>query len=230
MENIGMPLSSTARPTFSHLNWLLPMLVLVVACAWGGVLSRYWQPEFDVSLLLWFRVESDHEMLAGPPGMKTIWLGLSWLGDSVPRVIVGVLTVLVLVSLRRWRGGLFLAALLLSGVTLSTIIKRWVGRPRPQLVSQLDTVTSMSFPSGHAFNSALFYFAVVLMLTMTVRGSASRWSLYVLAASLSIATGIARVALGVHYPTDVIAGWILAGAWLWLWFTVVSRYWPEAFR
>lgn len=225
-----MNIAPTERSPFSHLNWFLPLLLLVLTSACGFALARHGPPGFDVALLLWFRADADSAVLAGPPGMLAVWRGVSWFGNSGPRIVVGILTVLALVQLRRWRSGLFLTAVLLGGVTLSTFIKQWVGRPRPQLVTQLDAVSSMSFPSGHALNSTLFYFAVVVMLTLARRARAARWGLYILAAGLSAATGVARVALGVHYPTDVIAGWALAGAWLWLWFAVANRYWPGALR
>src|SRR3546814_28809 len=113
---------------------------------------------------------------------------------------------------------------------LSTLIKHWVGRPRPDLVAHLDHVSSASFPSGHALNSALFYVGVAVLVAQFIHRRGPRWALYALAIGLSLAIGISRVALGVHYPSDVIASWVISAAWLWLWFGAASEYWPKAIR
>lgn len=213
-----------------HWRWALPLLVLLATAAGGHALTRYGPASFDAPLLLWFRLGTDTATLAGPDWMPSFWLGLTWLGDVVPRVVVGACTVVGLLLVRRWQGAVLLAGTLLSGLALSTTLKQWVGRPRPQLVAHLDHVTSLSFPSGHALNSTLFYLAVAVMLAPLLRTRAARWSVYAAAMGLSLATGVSRVALGVHYPTDVLAGWVIAGTWVWLWFAAAQRYWPQALR
>ncbi|CAH1386692.1 phosphatase PAP2 family protein [Candidatus Nitrotoga sp. M5] len=208
--------------------WWPPLLILLVSSACGVALTYYGPASFDEPLLLWFRVSGNTEQLAGPQWAAAFWLGLTWLGDTVPRIVIASLTILGLLMLRRWHTALFMAGILLSGIALSTSLKYWVGRPRPQLVTYLDHINSLSYPSGHALNSTLFYLAVALVLSPLLSRRAARWTLYVVAASLSLATGVSRVALGVHYPTDVIAGWIISVAWVWLWFAVAMRYWPKA--
>lgn len=203
-----------------RLRYLLALLVVLATCACGFFLTRVEPLDFDVSLLFWFRDGTDLRKLAGPAFLSHFWLGLSWLGNTLPRVLIALCVVLVLVVLRRWQTGLFFAWVLLSGLVLSTTIKHWVARPRPQLVPALDDVTSMSFPSGHALNSTLFYLMAFTVFAPFLRQRKWRWSLLAVAFCLSLLTGISRVALGVHYPTDVIAGWVLATAWVWLWLTI----------
>lgn len=212
----------------TRLKWWLPPLLLIATGAYGLVLARDGPASFDVPLLLWFRVSGDAGQLAGPDGMLAVWQALSWLGDTLPRVVVAGLTVIGLLLLRRWQSALFLAGILLSGIALSTALKHWVGRPRPQLVSHLDPVSTLSFPSGHALNSTLFYLAVAFMLAKFLRQRGERWTLYTIATSLSLATGVSRIALGVHFPTDVLAGWIISAAWLWLWIGLAKQWWPKA--
>lgn len=219
----------TPRRWSRHLP-LWPLFLLLAVAAIGHALTRDGPASFDAPLLLWFRQGADTATLAGPAWALAFWQGLTWLGDTLPRIVVGIGTVIGLLWLRRWHGALLLAGVLLSGLGLSTAFKQWVGRPRPQLVAHLDHVTSLSFPSGHALNSTLFYLAVALMLAPLLRARAARWVAYAVAMGLSLATGVSRVALGVHYPTDVIAGWVIAGAWVWLWFTLARRYWPQALR
>ncbi len=204
--------------------WLPPLLLIIAASACGFVLVRYGPASFDAPLLLWFRASGDPGRLAGPEWAAAFWLGLTWLGNTTPRIVLAGLIVLGLLLLRRWHSVLFLVGVLLSGIALSTILKLWVGRPRPQLVTHLDYVSSQSFPSGHALNSTLFYLAVALLLAPFLRQRGARWALYVVATSLSLATGVSRIVLGVHYPTDVIAGWVIGAAWLWLWFAVAKHY------
>lgn len=212
-------------------RWWLPLflLLLIAAVSAGGLaLTRSGPASFDEPLLLWFRAEGHSGQVAGPEWGITVWRSLTWLGNTTPRIIVAGLTVLWLLGLRRGHGALFLAGLLVSGIVLSETLKHGVDRPRPQVVTHLDRVVSPSFPSGHALNSTLFFFAVALLVGRLLRARGARWSMYAAAAGLSLAIGLSRLALGVHYPTDVLAGWVLGGAWLGLWFAVARNYWPKA--
>lgn len=226
------PDSMRVLPTDSmhtHRAWRwLPLLLVMVTGVCGLALVRHGPTGFDVSVLLWFRTGGNPGQLAGPDWAGAFWLAVTWLGDGAPRIVVAALTVLVLLALRRWHSAWLMAGVLLSGIALSTALKGWIGRPRPQLVTHLDQVGSMSFPSGHALNSTLFYMTVALMLAPVLRRQAARRGVYVAAVGLSLAIGVSRIALGVHYPSDVIAGWVIAGAWLWLWLALATRYWPSA--
>lgn len=211
--------------------WLLPLLMLIVIAATiscGFSLTLNGPANFDAPILLWFRDNNDTARLAGLPWMTQFWLNMTWLGNTTPRLVIAGLAIFGLLLLRRGRGALFVAAVLVSGITLSTLIKGWVGRPRPQLVAHLDQVSSMSFPSGHALNSTLFYLAVTLIIAPLITHRTARWFLYGLAISSSLAIGISRVALGVHWPSDVLASWVIAYCWLGLWVMLAKHYWPKA--
>ncbi len=211
--------------------WLLPLLMLIVIAATiacGFALTLDGPANFDVPILMWFRDSNDTAQLAGFTWMTQFWLSMTWLGNTTPRLVVAGLAILGLLLLRRWHSALFLTGVLLSGITLSTLIKGWVGRPRPQLVAHLDQVSSMSFPSGHALNSTLFYLTVTLIIAPLIIHRTARWFLYGLAISSSLAIGISRVALGVHWPSDVLASWVIAYCWLGLWVMLAKHYWPKA--
>ena len=215
-----------ARP-----SWLLPLLMLIVitaTIACGFALTLDGPANFDAPILLWFRDSNDTVQLAGFSWMTQFWLSMTWLGDTTPRLVVAGLAILGLLILRRWHSALFVTGVLLSGITLSTLIKGWVGRPRPQLVAHLDEVGSMSFPSGHALNSTLFYLTITLIIAPLLTHRAARWFLYSLAISSPLAIGISRVALGVHWPSDVLASWVIAYCWLGLWVMLAKHYWPKA--
>lgn len=199
----------------------------MIFIVWGLALTHVGPASFDVPLLLWFRDSSDSARIAGPPWVTTFWLSLTWLGDTTPRIVVASLLIVLLLVLSRYHSALFMMGILLSGIALSTTLKHLVGRPRPQLIAHLDAASSASFPSGHALNSTLFYVTTAWVLAPLLPKRLARWALYSLALGMSLATGVSRVALGVHYPTDVIAGWIVAATWLWLCLCVARHFWPE---
>ena len=160
--------------------WLLPLLMLIVIAATiacGFALTLDGPVNFDVPVLMWFRDTNNTAQLAGLPWMTQFWLSMTWLGNTTPRLVVASLAILGLVLLRRWRSALFVTGVLVSGIALSTLIKGWVGRPRPQLVAHLDQVSSMSFPSGHALNSTLFYLTITLIIAplLTIRSAGKAW-------------------------------------------------------
>ena len=209
---------------------LLALCLLIISVsACGLVLKQYGPLSLDNAILLWFRDGQDHAKLAGPAWMTQFWLSVSWLGDTAPRLLAAGLGITLLLWLRRWQSALFLAGVLLSGISLSTFIKAWVARPRPGLVPHLDLVSSMSFPSGHAFNSTLFYMTLALVLAPLLKQRSAQWGLYGFALTSSLAIGMSRIALGVHWPSDVLASWIMAYGWLGLWVIVARHYWPRVF-
>lgn len=215
----------TLRPSWLP---LLPLLLIVAVGACGLALTRYGPASFDEPLLLWFRTSGDTGRLAGPDWTAAFWLGVTWLGEAMPRIVVAGLAIIGLSLRRRWHSGLILAGVLLSGIALTATIKLLVGRPRPQLVAHLDQASLQSFPSGHALNGTLFFLTAALFLAPLLRRRGERWALYAVAAIVSLAIGMSRIALGVHYPTDAIAGWVIGASWLWLWCIVARHYWPKA--
>lgn len=209
---------------------LLPLCLLIISVsACGLVLTQYGPLSLDKAILLWFRDGQDQAKLAGPVWMTQFWLSVSWLGDTTPRLFAAGLGITLLLCLRRWQSALFLTGVLLSGISLSTLIKAWVARPRPGLVPHLDQVSSMSFPSGHALNSTLFYLALALVLAPLLKQHSTKCGLYGFALVSSLAIGLSRIALGVHWPSDVLASWMIAYGWLALWGIVAKHYWPRVF-
>ncbi|MDT8282883.1 MAG: phosphatase PAP2 family protein [Gammaproteobacteria bacterium] len=207
--------------------WLLPMLILAATIIGGFALVRYGPANLDTTLLPWFRDSSDSARLTSPEWVTAFWRGLTWLGDTTQLIVLAVLAIFGMLYLRRWFNALFITGIMLSGIALSTLLKHWIARPRPQLVAHLDHVSSPSFPSGHALNNTLFYLTMALLLVPMLRRQISRWALYTSAISLSLMIGISRIALGVHWPSDVLAGWIIATAWLGLWIMLARYYWPK---
>jgi len=117
------------------------------------------------------------------------------------------------------RDALWFVAITMSGRILVELIKWIVGRPRPAFNPYPVTVSVNSFPSGHASNSTLMYLSIALFL------APPRWRRQALAAAmtLAVAIGCTRPILGVHWPTDILAGWCLGVLWVGFWWRVSRR-------
>ena len=110
---------------------------------------------------------------------------------------------------------MILASVLL-GVLLSNSLKWGFARPRPDLVPREIVVYTASFPSGHTTLSAVVYLTLGALLCRTQSSIAVKAYVLSVAALLTAIIGVSRVYLGVHWPTDVIAGWLIGGAWAFL--------------
>lgn len=142
----------------------------------------------------------------------TDWVfGVTALGSTGTIVPITVLAVAVLVALRHWRWALALASSVALTQGVVALVKLLVSRPRPPAADALSIASGFSFPSGHAATSAALYVTLAFLAARACRGPAR--AVIVLAGTLLVlAVGASRVYLGVHYPTDVVAGWLTGGA------------------
>jgi undecaprenyl-diphosphatase len=104
-----------------------------------------------------------------------------------------------------------------SGTVASTLLKLGFDRPRPDLVAHLAHAQSSSFPSGHAMLSAVTYLTLGVLLARVHKKRRTKIIVMTYAITLTLLIGSSRVYLGVHWPTDVLAGWALGAAWAGLW-------------
>ena len=152
---------------------------------------------FDRLILLGMRQRGDLGDPVGPWWLEEMARDLTALGSVGVLLLttVGVLGYLVLA--RRQKAALFLLVATSGGWGLSSALKALFGRPRPSLVVPLVKVSSASFPSGHALMAAVTYLTLAAMLARMHE------------------PGRQRVYLGVHWPTDVLGGWLAGAAWAW---------------
>ncbi len=124
----------------------------------------------------------------------------------------------------KWKYAVTVAGASASGMILSEGLKLGFGRPRPELVPQLAEVHSLSFPSGHAMLSAVIYLTLGALLARFHKRKRERALIMLYAVLVTIMVGVSRVYLGVHWPTDVLAGWALGAAWAALWWLFAWRF------
>jgi undecaprenyl-diphosphatase len=130
--------------------------------------------------------------------------------------VLGIITVAVAGLL--WLQGLhrtmvFLVVAVVGGMLVSTLFKLGFDRPRPDLVPHGAAVFTASFPSGHSMMAAVAYLTLAVLSARVQARRVIKVYLIVLAALLTVAIGVSRVYLGVHWPTDVVAGWCAGAAW-----------------
>ncbi|MFC8846431.1 MULTISPECIES: phosphatase PAP2 family protein [unclassified Micromonospora] len=143
-------------------------------------------------------------------GFMTVWTNAF---DPGP-LRVAVLAVVVWLSTRRaTRLAWWAVTTMAVGGLLGALLKLLVGRDRPDLLDPVARATGYSFPSGHALNATLAAGVLLLVfLPYAKQHPARRWAIWAAAAVLTVLTGVSRLALGVHYTSDVVGGWLLGTA------------------
>lgn len=157
--------------------------------------------------------DSLHGFAIGHPWFVRTMLTLSDLGSGGVWTSAAILTVAVLLWRRRGRTALFVAVTAIGSPLLNRTVKQLVHRARPVLAAPVDRVGGFSFPSGHA-QSAMVGYALLLILVVPTLGPVWRRVAVLLAVLMVMGIGFSRVALGVHYVSDVLAGYVLGAAWV----------------
>jgi len=165
---------------------------------------------------------------AGPEG-KLVPIGPSWFKAAMLDVTalggVAVLTLLVcgvlgfLVMIRRFHMMWLVLAASVGAALVNTAVKMMIGRPRPPGELRLQEVSTASFPSGHSTLSAAVYLTLGSLLATTVKKRRHKTYFLAVALGVTLLVGFSRVYLGMHYPSDVMAGWTSGLIWailIWL--------------
>lgn len=214
-----------ATPTAPRAAWIALALAGLIAAALLAVRVRGGPFTWDRAIMLSLRVPGDPAQPIGPGWLHEAMVNITALGSGTILSCVIVAVAGLLLVQRLWlTAGLVLAATL-GGSAIAGQAKYWVGRPRPELVDHLVQVTGLSFPSGHATNSAIIYLTMAGLVAQVARERAVRRYVLGLAVVLVGAIGMSRVYLGVHWPSDVLAGWCAGTGWaaLWWWIAATVR-------
>lgn len=167
----------------------------------------------DEAVILALRQPGEPSEPLGPPWLPGTVRDITALGSGAVLALF-IVAVAGFVALRRqYRALLLLLAAVGGGVLLMVGLKDWFERPRPEFALRLVQAESWSFPSGHSLVSTVVYLTLGTMLARTVEPL--RLKIYVISVGLFLAflVGLSRIYLGVHYPTDVLAGWTIGLVW-----------------
>ena len=194
--------------------------MLLVGALLDEMRERGTQFGFDRAILLWVRGGVAHGVPPGPLWLTQGMLDVTALGGVTVLVLVSALVAGFLITARHWLTLALVLAGTISGSLLVTVAKGLVGRARPTVTDHLVAVYDASFPSGHAANSACVYLTLALLLLQITDGRAVKRYILAATALLVTAIGISRVYLGVHWPSDVLAGWTFGSLWAVAWWAL----------
>ena len=172
---------------------------------------------FDESILLALREPGDPTNPIGPAWLEHALLDITALGGYVILSMLVIGVAIYLIAAGKRGTALLVVGAVGSGTLLSETLKFGFARPRPDLVAHLAEVQSASFPSGHAMISAIAYLTLGVLLTRAHKQRRTKFIIMSYAILLTLMIGLSRIYLGVHWPTDVLAGWALGAAWSSLW-------------
>ena len=160
---------------------------------------------------------------AGPPLLVEMVRDITALGGVLLRNLLALGAVLALLFLRLRREAVLLAFTVAGGWLVNSLLKGAIGRDRPEIVPHLISAGGDSFPSGHSFNSAVVFIAMALAFATLSSREPVRLTIIGAAIAVSLAVAWSRVWLGVHFPTDVIAGWLGGAGWAFLACALLQR-------
>ena len=185
---------------------LVFVFVLLPLLGFAGLVGELREKDvffFDAPIMLWL-----HQMAS--PSVDKFFVLMSRLGYmwGVVPIDVGILAWLVI--RRRFRDGLFFGLAIIGSLVINLVAKNHFARVRPDLWLSLAPETSFSFPSGHAMASITLGVALILLFWPT----RWRWLVFFFAFLFALLVGLSRIYLGVHYPSDILAGWTAGTAWV----------------
>lgn len=206
----------------------LACMVCFAALAWvsgtgmGAGADRY--------LLMLLQSAGEEMQPAGTAWMREAARDLTAIG-SISALVLATVSICGWLAVQgRWRNATLLAVTVTGGVACSFLLKLGFSQPRPDLIGTAPQVFTSSFPSSHAMSSLVVYLALAVALVREVKAHRMRRYWLVMAIVASFVAGISRVYLGVHWPSDVVAGWLAGVAWLMLCAMGIQRFAPSWLR
>lgn len=182
--------------------------------------------ELDTQILLMMRNAENHHDPVGPLWFEDMMRDLTALGGTIILTLITLASATYLFIIRQRHKAWFLLISVGTGILVSNAMKLGFDIPRPDLVPHGSHTSMASFPSGHSLMAAVVYLSIGALLA----GSQTRYILRVYILSLAILVallvGLSRVYLGVHWPSDVLAGWLAGSAWammVWLLWIFISN-------
>lgn len=229
-------LRQSLRCVYLRLTWLIrhEMAVLVYFAVFAGgtwgfiALAKEVEAgatrRIDAAILLAFRNPDHRFNPIGPVWVEAMMRDVTALGSTVVVTLILLGTLGYLLLSRRFRIAWFPAVTVPGAMLINSLLKVGFARPRPHLVPAEVLVSSASFPSGHSMMAAVTYLTLAALLAVSQPDWRLRSYLQLVAVLILVLVGISRIYLGVHWPTDVLGGWMAGAAWMslcWL----LARWW-----
>lgn len=197
---------------------LLTGALLLVALGWAFVeisdeVIEGETKDLDDRILMSLRDRDNPADPLGPPWLEELGRDMTAMGGVLVLTTVTAAVVGFLLIRRKNHAALFLAVATGGALVASLVLKSSFNRPRPDVVPHLSNVMTSSFPSGHSMLSAAIYLTLGAMLARMSEQRRLKLYFLSLAMLLTLLVGLSRVYMGVHYPTDVLAGWTIGLAW-----------------
>lgn len=167
----------------------------------------------DNQILMAFRHADNLSIPNGPHWLQPTFLDISALGGVAVLAVFTVIASGYCLLIRRPKLLLFFLGSMGGGTVAMMAMKTFFSRPRPSVVPHLAPVSLESFPSGHSMSAAIFYFTLSALLAQSTTSRRLKLYYFSCAVVIALLVGLSRVYLGVHYPTDVLAGWCAGIAW-----------------
>ena len=212
---------------------LIPLLVMVILGSIGGFLKLAGEVRenetrhFDEVILLAMRVPGNPADPVGSPRVEEMARDLTALGGFTLLTVVTLVSFGVALLAGRPRLALVGLVSVIVGTAAMNLLKHGYDRPRPELVKHEMLTYNSSFPSGHSMMAAMVYLTIGILLARTQPLKRVRVFIVAVSVLITVLVGVSRVYLGVHWPTDVLAGWTLGGAWAVLFWLVAMKVDPR---
>jgi len=193
-------------------------LVLAAGSLWAflniaGEMSEGETQTLDSRIVLMLREPGDLNNPIGSKNVEEAVRDITALGGTTLVIVVTLVSVLAFLFHKKRLHALVMAGVVLAAWGSSQATKALYGRPRPDLVPHEAYVYSASFPSGHSTMSTAAFLTLAMLVASLEPRRRSKALAYAVAAAFVVGVGFSRVYLGVHWPTDVLAGWCLGATW-----------------
>ncbi len=205
---------------------LFGCLVLLLF-VWGGIELRDLfivdrAQQFDEWVLLSMRDADNPQYLFGPHWVDEAVRDVTALGGPAVLSFMILIVTIYLLLQKKYRSAVLVLVVTVGGLFISLLLKDFFLRDRPDIVPALMVETSTSFPSGHSMLAAIVYLTLGSLLTRLESNPRIRTYIISVAILTAVLIGLTRIMLGVHYPTDVLVGWIVGFFWAALcWFLMI---------
>jgi undecaprenyl-diphosphatase len=191
--------------------WIIA--ILLVAFALSAEAADRRPSALDRNIMLALRSPTDPSVPIGPSWFRQTVREVTRLGSTI---VLGTLTFAVsvyLVLTHRAEAAWLILIAVLGGLAINNLLKLAFSRPRPTFIAHEPPLNTTSFPSGHAAMSAVTYLTMGALLAQTCPAFSTKICIVALTTLSTLCVGLSRIYLGIHYPTDVLAGWSLGAAW-----------------